>query len=50
MEKLDTSWAQLIQTSGGFGRGKGGDKKFHILMKLFIWAYSENLLKIGLLV
>ena len=35
MEKLDTSWAQLIQTSGGFGRGRGG-KKFHILMKLFI--------------
>ena len=41
--------ARLIQTSGGFGRGRGG-KKFHILMKLFIWAYPENLLKIGLLV
>ena len=28
--------------------GAGRGKKFHILMKLFIWAYPEKLLKIGL--
>ena len=50
MEKLNMyKLAQLIQTSGGFGRGRGG-KKFYILIKLFIWACPENLLKIGLLV
>ena len=41
MEKLDTSWAQLIQTSGGFVRGRGG-KKFHITLniclKLDCWS------------
>ena len=49
MEKLDTGWAQLSQSSGGFGGGRGGNK-FHILMKLFIWTDPENLLKIYLVI